>query len=377
MVYLLLPGQYYFLVGGVVLFLGYPQIALLVNAALTVVSQIWVCVILAFGVGLSGQTVSERALSGKALSGKTLSEKVSNSEPVLSRHWALGYSLLLAFLFSALLLPVLGLMPATETSQYRTVIQVAVPFALMALIVHLRQRRLERQQQRQVLKAEQEAASEKSRRQDSEQFLAMLTHEIRTPLTVMAYASKTDLPEGQLTEHVKSGVREIDDLIERCIQADRADQVSLSIVPTQTSFEALLEAFRARFFDDRIDWQMTVPAAQSIVIDLTLFEVVLHNLVDNALKYSPNQTRVNVDIYPQARDGVEGWVVVVSNTPGAVGFPDTSRLFQKYYRAPRAHIRTGSGLGLYVARSFALKLSGQLSYHESNELVRFELWLPF
>ncbi len=356
---LLLPVQYYFVVGLSLLFAGFEQLALMLNILNALVGQLLVCLIL-----IQGFKASER------------SENAA-SAPVLSRRWALVYSLLLTFLFGGLGLPALGLIEATQTSLYRSIIQGAVPFVFMAVIVHLRNRRLEREQQRQIAIAEQSAASEKSRREESEQFLAMLTHEIRTPLTVMAYASKTDLPEGQLGEHVKAGIEEIDGLIERCVQADRADQAGLALVMSETTLDAVLHTPRARFAGERVRWSTTgLPGDLAVSTDVTLFDAVLNNLIDNALKYSPPDQPVSVDVSLCKVGQRQGVNIVVSNKLGAAGFPDPDRVFDKYYRAPRAHIRTGSGLGLYVARSFATKLGGRLDYCPTADLVCFELWLP-
>ena len=359
MMHALLALQYYFLLGGLLLLIGYETLALMVNIVVALIGQAWVCFTLIWGVKPSPQPGSDG--------------------PLLPRAWVLTYSLLLMFLFAGVALPALGLIDATQTSLYRSIIQGTVPFTMMAAIVYLRNRRFERQQQRQVFEAEQEAAVQKRRREDSEQFLAMLTHEIRTPLTVMAYAAKTDLPEGQLGEHVRSGIREIDELIERCLQADRADEPSLQLSMTVTTLETILHASRARFVGDRVRWHIESPPNTEITTDAAVFEVVLNNLIDNALKYSPTNTPVDVVVMIQReeeRRTAQGLVVRVSNQPGTAGFPDASRLYEKYYRAPRAHIKTGSGLGLYVARSFAHKLGGHLDYHPTTDLVQFELWLP-
>jgi len=107
-----------------------------------------------------------------------------------------------------------------------------------------------------------------------------------------------------------------------------------------------------------------------------LLEIILNNLVDNALKYAHDHASIVLTVEQESRLGRDGVVFAVSNPLGAVGFPDPDRLFEKYYRAPRAHIRTGSGLGLYVARSFAVNIGGELSYHPATDAVCFKLWLP-
>ena len=356
MLALLLPVQYYFVFGGLLILIGYETQALMLNAVIAMLGQFWVCVMLLCGVRSNAQAPVYT--------------------PLLARGWVLAYSLLLMLLFGGLALPGLGLFEATETSLYRTIIQGAVPFVFMAVIVHLRNKRLDREQQQQIAKAEQEAAFEKSRREDSEQFLAMLTHEIRTPLTVMAYAAKTSMSGEQLGKHVQSGIREIDDLVERCVQADRADQPSLPVLRAEVPLHLVVDDMKSRFVAGQIQWQTDLPEDFLIRTDVTLLEVILNNLIDNALKYSPSGDSVRF-VVKRIHDGSTAVTVFsVSNRAGSAGFPDPKRVFDKYYRAPRAHLRTGSGLGLYVARSFAIKLGGQLIYRREGERICFDLLLP-
>jgi signal transduction histidine kinase len=356
MMRVLWPFQGYFLVGFLLLVTGHELLALELNLILALVAQLWVCLIFLGGINPE--------------------LKDSDNHPPLARGWALLYSAATAASFGVLLLPALGMVDATETSLYRNMLQAAVPFVFMAVLVHKRNRQLDRWQQRQVARAEQTAALEKNRREDSEQFLAMLTHEIRTPLTVMAYATKTDMPEGALGEHVKSGIREIDDLIERCIQADRADQVNLPITKETVTVERLVDNLKKRFNASRIQWRIDVPVDLSLSTDVALLEVVLSNLLDNALKYSNDHVSIAFIIAQDREHNGPGVVFTVSNPPGSAGYPDVDRLFDKYYRAPRAHVKTGSGLGLYVARSFAVRLGGQLTYHPTACDVCLKLWLP-
>ena len=51
-------------------------------------------------------------------------------------------------------------------------------------------------------------------------------------------------------------------------------------------------------------------------------------------------------------------------------------VFKKYYRAPGAHGKVGSGLGLHIAEGFARKLGGRLRYIARDDKVNFELWIP-
>ncbi len=368
----LLPAQYYFVVGGLLLLAGYVQTALFLNLNIALIGQFAVCGIFLFGI----------------------KPKDPDSEyaPAVAPRWALAYSVTMAVLYCVVMLPALGIIEPFMGGLYRNITQGAIPFLFMAFLVHRRHRKLDYWRQRQVVKAEHNATYEKNRREDSEQFLAMLTHEIRTPLTVMAYATKTKLGDGELGEYVKSGIKEIDELIERCLQADQADQAHLQVMTVDTTIGHVVNDLKARFNSGSIVWQLNVPLETPVRTDLALLMIVLNNLMDNAIKYSSDNARIDVTIEMQAAqleqeprtheretetaDARGGLIFWVTNPVGPAGFPDSSRLFEKYYRASRSHIRTGSGLGLYVARSFATNLGGQLTYLPTTNLARFKLWLP-
>jgi signal transduction histidine kinase len=105
--------------------------------------------------------------------------------------------------------------------------------------------------------------------------------------------------------------------------------------------------------------------------DKVLLKVILNNLIDNALKYSPPESKVDLSATPVGA----GIAIVVENDVGHAGRPDVSKVFSKYYRSPMAR-QTGSGLGLYVIKGLSAQLGGQLNYAPASPKVRFELWLP-
>ncbi|MGI9135188.1 MAG: ATP-binding protein [Rhodoferax sp.] len=77
-----------------------------------------------------------------------------------------------------------------------------------------------------------------------------------------------------------------------------------------------------------------------------------------------------------ARSGRAGLTLLVVNQVGSAGMPDPNRVFDRYYRASGAHAKTGSGLGMYIAKGFAQKLGEELSYRSHDNSVEFQLWIP-
>jgi K+-sensing histidine kinase KdpD len=115
------------------------------------------------------------------------------------------------------------------------------------------------------------------------------------------------------------------------------------------------------------------------MVDLQLLSVILNNLIDNALKYSPPDSPVNITAETCLRQGQSGIRISVTNQAGTSGLPDPKQLFRKYYRAPGAHGKTGSGLGLHIAAGFARKTGGELRYipdtANHHHTIEFELWI--
>ena len=94
----------------------------------------------------------------------------------------------------------------------------------------------------------------------------------------------------------------------------------------------------------------------------------MDNLLDNALKYSPDGGVVEVGC-------AEGVLIVRDHGPG-VADADITHIFDRFYRAPEARSRPGSGLGLAIVAQVALDEGGQVSVHHApggGALFRFAL----
>jgi signal transduction histidine kinase len=99
-------------------------------------------------------------------------------------------------------------------------------------------------------------------------------------------------------------------------------------------------------------------------------------MIENACKYSPPDSRVEINALREDRYGRAGCGLIVANLPGDAGWPDSAKVFQKYYRSPHAKRQVGSGLGLFLIANLANLLGGEIRYDPTPTQVRFRLWLP-
>lgn len=298
-----------------------------------------------------------------------------------------GGLLLLAFVVSltAYLISVLslqGVFPGTYLQLFS--FQVGALLALLAFNFSLfgRLRNLQRQRDRAIEEARDAHLArdaENLARERQGALLAMLTHELKTPLAVVQLALDKLSGEARVRGHAATSIGDIAAVIDRCSYADRLDQGDIRIESGACPIaECIAECITATGQPHRV--RCRFPAQPPVLeSDRTLLRTVCANLLDNALKYGAAGTPVDVHVREQAHaDGRAGVMIEVANLPGPAGMPDPKRVFQRYHREPAAHALTGSGLGLYLVRQLTGRLGGEIRYlpPDAGGPIRFVLWLP-
>jgi len=192
------------------------------------------------------------------------------------------------------------------------------------------------------------ALSTSSERQ--RQLIQDTSHEIRTPLTSLRANSelleREDLPietRNGILRDIRSEVDELSALSAE-LSALATDQ-RLNEAPSEVDlFEVANEvADRAR---RRTGREIYVIGASSVVeLRRSQFERAVHNLVDNALKFSPLSAPVVIDVAANS-------LSVTDHGPG-ISTLDKPRVFDRFYRADATRSLPGSGLGLAIVKQFA------------------------
>jgi len=109
--------------------------------------------------------------------------------------------------------------------------------------------------------------------------------------------------------------------------------------------------------------------------DPRLLKIILENLLGNAVKYSASGSPIDVTARRSKRDCRDGVAIEIANLPGRAGFPDPSKVFEKFYRDPGARSITGSGLGLYLVHEISGLLDAVIDYAPDPQYIRFRMWL--
>jgi signal transduction histidine kinase len=220
------------------------------------------------------------------------------------------------------------------------------------------------------VKAEQEAKYEHAERVRQGQFLAMLAHELRTSLTVLRMAIGSQPMSQKTLDKAERAMNSMMDVIDQSVQVERLADGKVTIERLPCDVVRLVEAVIA---DSRDAARVQARLAPRLALDTDgrLLRIILSNLVDNALKYGKPNEPIDVELTAEG----DHLRLLVGNVVGTVGAPDPQRVFEKYYRSPKAHEFSGSGLGLHISEALAQLLGGELCYLPTAERVVFELRL--
>ena len=224
------------------------------------------------------------------------------------------------------------------------------------------------------------ARAQVQRLDNQSQFMAMLMHELKTPLYTIEIAATSlgrgmDLQSPDVTRlnNINRSLDDLNFIIDRCVQADQLEQSDMPPSKTSVKLKTLLAEIGQIQDHERIT--LSGVAEAMIFTDYPYARIILINLLTNALKYSPPGSPVHLDIQAHAESDRQALNFRISNTVGAAGKPDPSKVFTRYYRAEGAKKVVGAGLGLWLASAIASKLGTQLRCSTEEASVHFDFSL--
>lgn len=315
------------------------------------------------------------AIIGKS---RISSDQENSQQQGLSKLVVVVYfSLTLAFTLMTAL-PALGLVDGVKFSLYVVFLYSLCSGVLMVMLLNYRNWKKLRTQahwESIALDARTRASQEKASREERERLLAMLGHEIKTPLATMRMLLMDPVMPPEIGKRFNYSVTEMTSVVERVIQSSLLDAGPIQLLLQPMNLMEMIHSVIQEFADgDRVQIDTSNKREILITTDPQLIKLILRNLLDNALKYSPPGSCVDLKADIELKKNI-CWVQI-SNKPGKADFPDPKRIFKKYYRNPKANYKTGSGLGMYLVQGLAKVLSGDLRYLPTKTQISFICSLP-
>ncbi len=201
------------------------------------------------------------------------------------------------------------------------------------------------------------------------EFVNTVSHDLRSPLTLIrGYATMLEMV-GTINEqqqgyvsNIIAGVENMARLVNNLLDLGRVEAgigLQLELVSLPDLLERVTRPLQLLAGQKRIKLTVSPPqeSIPPIEADQALLHQALYNLVENAIKYTPNEGRVDV------RVKVDGNKITFAVQDSGIGIlpADQSHLFEKFYRAKQREAREqkGSGLGLAIVKSIAERHGGK------------------
>jgi len=215
--------------------------------------------------------------------------------------------------------------------------------------------------------------------------LASISHDLRTPLAVMAGAGSTLAEHGakldeatrfSLAHSIEIKAREMSELVSNVLDLMRFESGQVVLRRDWETLDDLvgtaLQRLEVRLAGHAVELRMA-PELPPVYVDATLIVQLFANLLDNAAKYTPAGTRVSVSA---VADGAFVRVVVEDDGPGLpAGEP--ARLFDKFQRGNGEGTVVGVGLGLAICQAIVGAHGGEIeAQRRAGRGARFEFTLP-
>jgi signal transduction histidine kinase len=225
--------------------------------------------------------------------------------------------------------------------------------------------------------------------QVKDDFLSMVSHELRSPMANMAMAIQMlqleTKPERRsqylriLSDECNRETALINDLLDLQRLEAGADTLELQTVVLEEWLPHIINAFqeRTRIRQQTLHFDLA-PDLSSLTTDPFKLERIVTELITNACKYTPNEGAITVIVRAKASTSIARLELSVCNTGSEILATELTRIFEKFYRIPKSDRwkQGGTGLGLALVQELVKQLGGEIRVESAAMQTIFTIELP-
>ena len=196
--------------------------------------------------------------------------------------------------------------------------------------------------------------------QQQQNFMMAITHELKTPIAVtklnLETLQKYKLEDSKQQKIIQSALQEtnrLNTMTNNILVSAQLEGDRYQLASDELDFSALVKSAASDFqrrFPESI-WNMNIEPEIALQGDVLLLQILVNNLLENAIKYSPRHASISIILNSE-----EGHISLQIKDEG-LGIPlsERKKIFQKFYRIGSEETRTtqGTGLGLYLCKKIA------------------------
>ena len=216
--------------------------------------------------------------------------------------------------------------------------------------------------------------SEKNKTKD---LIADISHQTKTPITNLSlYISLLeDDPKYEYLEIIKYELNKLEFLIQNLVKSSRLESDIISLQKHQANLKELVADVLREFkvILDKKCISINLKDEDCIFdLDERWLKEAVHNLIDNAIKYSPNGSTINISVYKSYLN----YNLDIENECTDLSEENLPKIFERFYRGKNSVSKDGLGLGLFIAREIIEKHGGNIRASLNENRIKFSLDFP-
>ncbi|MDD5625856.1 MAG: ATP-binding protein [Patescibacteria group bacterium] len=220
------------------------------------------------------------------------------------------------------------------------------------------------------------------------QFISLASHQLRTPATIIKWGAeillqklgeKLDDKEKEEVQRICRGSERMVELVNDLLNVSRLDTGRLVFKTEKKQLEELLDPIfdEYKLYLEKKNIKLKVEKPPILLpkvnIDSEKIRQVIIILLDNAIKYSPDNSEIKIKIEQKGEE------ILYQTSDQGVGIPklQQEKIFSRFFRADNVSQKPGTGLGLYLAKGLVEVSGGKIWFEsEENKGTTFYFTLP-
>jgi len=210
--------------------------------------------------------------------------------------------------------------------------------------------------------------------QQKNDFYAMVTHDLKSPLTAVlgyteimltSYSDRIDADVHDMVRGIENSSRRLLHLVENFLTMSRLEPGNIALrlsdedvvsLLAETGYDANIVALK-KGVGFKYDLPQELPHA---MLDRNYAQRAIANLLQNAVAYTPAGGEVTLSVRHEPGNGSDTIVISVTDSGPGIPVPEQEKIFDKYYRSPRDMGIKGTGLGLAIVKAVAVAHGGRV-----------------
>lgn len=216
--------------------------------------------------------------------------------------------------------------------------------------------------------------TEKSKTKD---LIADISHQTKTPITNLSlYISLLEEdPKDEYLEIIKYELNKLEFLIQNLVKSSRLESNIISLQKHQANLKDIVEDALREFKVILSEKDISINLKDEDLIfnlDERWLKEAIHNLVDNAIKYSPKGSTINISVYKSYLN----YNLDIENECKEISEEILPKIFERFYRGKNSVSKDGLGLGLFIAREIIERHGGNIRASLDENRIKFSVDFP-